>query len=391
MPSVSHVYYPFNSNSFTIELYTSGNSPDYSIIYNQGVQAGRGESESYVLKNCPKGDTLTEIEVTCNTGTDSMKFNYIGIDYGATGDGKKWYFVKNKRLINYPKPESEGGINQYAVLFSLELDYWETYKDKIGNPTIFLNQVTTNNPSGWEDISMLEQDVLPFSGTNISTSDIVYSDWKTIVGWQSKKPTDQDNYVIDGMRTTLQFNDTGDLSDYLNGLDDLASGTPEETNIWRSYIVCNTYIVSQYFSTENGGKSDFEQLQLSNPPSTQIHNRLNYFPYKRAFVSTIDGQNVEIDYKRYDNNKLPLNIIVNIFHSTLPQPTSVLYIAYSKNKVNDAIVFKAYPTMDLVGRNITPTTQITNIVEDFITSGQNWILGNGWDSDNTFGTVKGGK
>lgn len=365
MPEVNHVYFPFDSNLFTIELWETGNAPDYSVIYNQGVKAARGATESYELKNCPKGDPSTEIEVTGNVGSDIMKYNYIGIDYGVTGDGKKWYFVKSKRILNYPTVIN-GDHQMYTVLYSIELDVWETYKDRIGSPNILLSQVTTSNPGGWNDISMLEQDVLPFSGTYVTTSDLNYTGWKTIVGWQSKKPNDQDNYIIDGMRTTMQFNETGELDGYLEGLEDLASGSTAETQIWRSYIACNTYIVSEYFSTENGGSSASERLTISNPPAPHTHARLNYYPYKRAFISTVDGQSMELDYKRYADTKLPETITANVFHSTLPQPTSVIFPAYNPNQVNDCIVFRAYPTMDLVGKDITPITQLTSIVKDVI-------------------------
>lgn len=359
MPNVSHVDFPFIQNTFFAEMYTSGNAPDYSTVFAPGVQAARGETESYPLNNCPKGDPVTTIEVTCNQDTDSMKFNYVGIDYGSTGDGKKWYFVTSKRLLNYPKPVDQGGMNWYAVEFTLELDYWETYKDRMGAPLISLEQVTTIDPAGWEDISMLDQDILPFSGTVESTTTPDYRNWKTIVGWQAKRPTDQDNYIIDGMRTTLQWNDTGDLGDYLAGLDELASGSQVETNIWRSYIACNTYVVSEYFSTENNGISSTEILQINNPPTAQVHNRLNYYPYRRAFIQTVDGQSVEINPKRYIDNKLPPVISVTVRHATTPQPTSTLTPVYHTSSMTDTLVFSAYPTMDFVGKNITPLTQLT--------------------------------
>lgn len=365
MPEVNHVYFPFDSNLFTIELWEKGNAPDYSVIYNQGVKAARGDTESYELKNCPKGDPSTEVEVTGNVGSDIMKYNYIGIDYGVTGDGKKWYFVKSKRILNYPTVIN-GAHQMYTVLYSIELDVWETYKDKIGTPNILLSQVTTSTPGNWYDLSMMEQDVLPFSGTKITVSDAYYTNWKTIVGWQSKKPTAQDNFTIDGMRTTLQFNETGELDDYLEGLDDLANGTVAETQIWRSYLVCNTYIVSEYFSTKDGGHSAIENLNVANPPSTQAHNRLNFYPYKRAFIKTVDGQAVELDYKKYSNNRLPDTIQCYVYHSTLPQPTSVIVPRYYPLTVDDVIVFNSYPTMDFVGKNITPITQLSNIVKDVI-------------------------
>lgn len=367
MPSVSHVEFPFDSNVFHIDLFESGNAPDYSTVYAPGVQAGRGATEGYDLKNCPKGDPVTTIEVTGNSSSDIMRYNYVKINFHAyanQGDGIKWYFVKSKRMLNYPTPLDEGGMDWYAMEFTLELDYWETYKDRLGSPMISLEQVTTSDPGGWNDISMLETDILPFSGSKISATPTAYDNWKTIVAWQAKKPNEQDNYVIDGMRTTLQWNSTGDTSDYLNGLDDLASGTVAQTQIWRSYVVCNTYIVSEYFTTDNGGRSQIESILLANPPSTQVHNRLNYFPYKRAFISTVDGQNMEFDYKKFSGNILPTALYMNVYHSTTPQPTSVILPVYSQIFLEDAIVFSAYPTMDFVGKNITPTTTLLNYLTE---------------------------
>lgn len=361
MPKVAHVEFPFNSNVFQATLYEKGNAPDYSIVYAPGVQAGRGASEGYPLNNCPKGDPETTAEITGNVGSDIMKYNYIMIDYGNTGDGIKHYFVTGKTILNYPKIIS-GEQNWYTVEYRLSLDVWETYKDRLGTPNILLEQVTTSNPGGWNDVSMLEQDILPFSGSKVATTNAQYTDWKTIAGWQAKKPSDQDNYTIDGMRTTLQFNDTGDTGDYLLGLDELASGTVEETQIWRSYVTCNTYIVSEYFSTEDGGESATGSLTLGNPTSSQVHNRLNYYPYKRAFMKTVDGQSVELDYKKYADNKLPSTLFVTVRHSTLPQPTSVLIPNYPFADTEDLIVFSAYPTMDFVGKNITPITQLMDIV-----------------------------
>lgn len=356
MPSVSHVYYPFDNNVFTLSLWERGNAPDYSIIYAPGVQAARGDTMNYQPKNCPKNDPVTYIEATSNAGFDLMKINYIGINYGSTGDGMKWYFVDKKTILNYPHET----IQEYAVGFNISLDYWETYKDKLGNPNITLSKVTTNNPGGWNDTSRLEQDIIPFSGTKVTTTSQNYSNWKTIVGWQAKKPTEQDNYIIDGMRTTMQFNDTGDLGDYLNDLEELATGTLAETNIWNTYLVCNTYIVQEYFATNDGGESKMESLTLGNTSSSQVHNRLNYYPYKRAFIKTIDGQSVEFDYKKFADNKLPATLFVSVYHSTLPQPTSTLVINYPFFDTDDVIVFSAYPTMDFVGKNITPVTQLSD-------------------------------
>lgn len=379
MPNVHYVEFPFEQNVFHVDLFESGNAPDYSVVYAPGVQAGRGATEGYDLKNCPKGDPVTTVEITGNSSSDIMKYNYLKINYHAyanQGDGIKWYFVKSKRMLNYPTPLDEGGMDWYTIEFTLELDVWETYKDRIGNPQIYLEQVTTSDPGGWNDTTMLEQDILPFSGTVASITPPNYSNWKTIVGWQAKRPSTQDNYIIDGMRTTLQFNDTGETGDYLAGLDELATGSPAETNIWRSYIVCNTYVVSEYFSTENNGRSESEIMQLANPPSPAVHNRLNYYPYKRAFVSTVDGQVAEYDYKKFNNNKLPELITAGITHSTLPQPTSAITLIHHYLDVSATIIFSAYPTMDFVGKNITPVTQLTQLASD----GVQWLREQNFDN-----------
>lgn len=363
MINVYNTTFPFNKNKFSVELYEMGNAPDYSFVYTIGVQAARGATESYPLDNCPKFDPNNYIQITGKNGSDIMKYDYIGIDFGTVGDGKKWYFVTGKTILNYPTIVNGAQLG-YAVQYDLALDVWETYKNQLNSPKIKLDQVTTNSPSSFNDVSMIEQDVLPFSSEKIVSTSPKYSNWKTIVGWQSNKPTDQDNFVIDGMRTTLQFNETGDTTDYLTGLDDLATGTLEETQIWRSYITCNTYVVSEYFATENGTSSEEEILQLANPSTTQIHKRLDYYPYKRAFLTTLDGQQIEFDYKKYFSDKLPENLVVNVTHSTLPSPTTTLAIDYPGLSMTDVIVFNAYPSMDFVGKNITPVTQLTDLFND---------------------------
>lgn len=350
--------FPFNKSQCTVTLYEKGNSPDYSFIYKQGVKAGRGASEGYTVRNNPKGDPINYIEVTGNPNSDIMKYNYMSIDFGNVGDGLKWYFIKGKTMLNYPEYDPQNNTHgEYAIGFSIELDVWETYKDKLGSPNIHLGQVTTNSPGGWKDTSMLEADIVPFSDEEHKATSGVYTNWKSVIGWQSKKPTEQDNYIIDGMRTTMQFSDNGNLDDYLAGLDDLASGTPEETNIWRSYITCNSYIVSEYFATENGGTSQTENINLPNPDSPQEHARLNYYPYKRAFIWTIDGQLVEINSRKCIGNRLPPTLNLTVKHSILPQPTSTLVYKYSEG-LSEYVTFASYPTIDIAGRNITPTTQI---------------------------------
>jgi hypothetical protein len=155
MPSTPNASFPFDKNIFHIDFFESGNSPDYSFVYAPGAQAGRGSTEGYDLKNCPKGDPFVTIQTTGNTSSDIMRYNYVGIDFSSVGDGKKWYFVLGKTMLNYPTPISEGGLDQYAIEWKLQLDVWETYKDRIGSPVIHLSQVTIDTPGSWNDPTML--------------------------------------------------------------------------------------------------------------------------------------------------------------------------------------------------------------------------------------------
>ena len=102
MINVYNTTFPFNKNKFSVELYEMGNAPDYSFVYTIGVQAARGATESYPLDNCPKFDPNNYIQITGKNGSDIMKYDYIGIDFGTVGDGKKWYFVTGKTILNYP-------------------------------------------------------------------------------------------------------------------------------------------------------------------------------------------------------------------------------------------------------------------------------------------------
>lgn len=365
MPENPRVPFPISYIKFTVELWESGNAPDYSVIYAPGVQAARGATESYEIDNPPKDLPNPTIQITGNPSSDITKYNYIRLVGSWIGSMPAYYFVESKKMINYPDALAD---NWFCVEFKLRLDVWETYKNSIGSPEIFLEQVTTSDIGGWNDTSALEQDVLPFSATQISTTPTTYNNWKTVVGWQATSPSTQQNYTLDGMKTTLQFNETGSLTDYLDGLDELTDGTDIEVTIWQKFIACNTYIVSQYFTTTDGTNSQLENLTLLNPTSVAPHNRLNYWPYTRAFIETIDGQRVEIDYRRYGDNKLPSTILVGVFHSMLPSPSSTLVPIYPQDSCADCLVFNSYPTMDFVGKNITPVTTLTNVANNAIDS-----------------------
>lgn len=368
MPKVSHVYYPFDSNLFTVTLFERGNAPDYSIVYGPGVQAGRGFSEGYQLKNCPKCDDIASVEITGNDGTDMMRFNYIKIDFGKTGDGVKWYFVDKKTILNYPS-RINGGLLHYTMQYDLRLDYWETYKDRIGTPDITLTKVTTNNPEGWEDLTALTENYPTMTAEMIKCTERNYFDWKTIVGWQAKKPDENDLWIMDGMATTLQFDEAAGgngLKDFWDKLKDLATGSPEETNIWKTYVCCNCYVVPSFFTTEKGGNSDNDSLSLT-VSFWDGHNRLNYYPYRRAFLCTVDGQRYELDYNKFIKFKIPETVKADIYNSTLPTPTSTIVPFYDTSYQGDAIIFKSYPTSDLVGRDITPVGQVFETAGKYMT------------------------
>lgn len=352
--------FPFNKSKCFVELWEKGNATDYSYIYNIGVKAGHGATESYEVQNNPKDDFTNYIEITGNPNSDIMKYNYMYIDYGTVGDGKKAYFVKHKKILNYP--EFDPNANQYgwyAVGFTLELDFWETYKDRIGQPTIKLDRVTTNNPEGWEDCTRYQDDIMPFSVDQRFTSQLHYHDWKKIVGWQAKKPDEQDNYIVDGFPTTLQFSES--TEDYKQAVNELANGSPAQTNVWKTYVCCNTYIVSDFFDSSDGGSSQDEIITAPCPLASGLHGRLNYYPYRRAFIRTIDGQNIELNPNRFSDLKLPASISCDVKHSMTPQPNSCIIPRYAIAGIDDFVLFTAYPTMDITGKNISPVSHLIDL------------------------------
>lgn len=357
--------FPFDKDTFTVTLYEEGNAPDYSFIYNIGVQAGRGFSESYTINNAPKNLDHMQVEITCNPDTDSTRFNYMKIDYldraggGAYNHKTRYFFIQNKTILNYPDYDPIKKIwGGYAVLFDCELDIWETYKDFLGTPTIYLSKVTTSEPESWGEIGVLGQSVLPFSDIDVSYSDKLYDDYKTVIAWQAKKPTAQDTYIIDDMQTFLQFNDNGNVSDYLADLEDLASEPPQATNLFKTYVVAKSYILPNFFATQNGQKSDKETISCFVPTFPSVHRRLLYPPYIRGFLCTIDGQRMEVDYNKMLGHKLINPFTAEVHHSTVPEPTSVIYPDYVGGGEGDCLIFNQYPSMDMAGRTYTPQQQI---------------------------------
>lgn len=342
----------------TVTLYEWGNAPDYSVIYNIGVQAGHGESESYTLKNNMKGYPVGYIEITGNSGSDLMKYNYIKLDRNVVGGGVQYFFVTGKTIINYPEKKANGGNHWYTVGFNLELDFWETYKDKLSGVKITYEQMTTNNPAGWNDTTALDLPVIGFGSEKITTSPTIYNNWIPVCYWQAKKPTQVEMHPVDGIMTALQFTKGEDLSDYEQALKDMASQPPEVVDIFQTYHVANSYIVSEFFNFEKGGKSKIEVLQCPNPPSTR-HGRLNYFPYKRAFIYSVDGQKVELNYNKFPGSKLPSTIRAQVLHCCLPTPNSLIVpeITEGYGAFEDVIHFKGYPSMNLIGVDSTPVTR----------------------------------
>jgi len=351
--------FPFDKSQFAIELWESGNAPDYSYIFAPGVQAARGDTEGYTIKNAPKGDPITTIEVTGNSGSDIMKYNYIKIDYASIGDGVKWYFVKGKRMLNYPDPLTD---NWYAVEFTLELDYWETYKDMF-SPVISLSRVTTSAPGDWNETEMINEGILGFNDENITYSPMVQTEWKTIVAWQAKQPTDQDAYVLDGMQTTLQYSDNGDLDDYLDGLVELTSGASvAEAEIWRTFVSCTNYVVQDFFTTTPWTNTPNETLAIPTPLNTAVHKRLQYYPYRRVFGVTLDGQRAELEYPKLVGGILPTTWVAQVYHSTTPTPRSLMKL--SPTGFETVLLFDQYPSMDITGKATNPLYSVTKRVLD---------------------------
>ena len=352
--------FPMERNRFSVELYEKGNAPDYSIVYAPGVKAGRGFTEGYPLKNCPKDQDNPTIDITGNPSTDMCRFNYIYIHYGETGDQTKAFFIVDKCILNYPEhnDHTANKLDDYTIRYTLRLDVWETYKDKIGQPEIKLDKVTTNNPEGWKEPDRIMDDILPFSTVDITASEQIETNWKKIVAWQAKKPTTQDNFIVDGMVTPLQYSEN--LDDYKTAIEDLASEPPQATNLFKTYVCADSYIVTNNFTSENGGYSTGELITLATPDHG-LHGRLNFYPYKRAFAKTIDGQCLEFNQIEMLNGCLSNQISMGVDNSTTPQPHSLLFLQGFKNNIyNHVLYFSAYPHMDITGKSPTVWEKISN-------------------------------
>lgn len=361
MTKVTNVYYPFNKNKFHVTLYERGNAPDYSYVYAPGVQAARGFSEGYDLNNCPKDDDSGVIDVSGNIGTDMMRFNYLKIDYGNTGDGTKWYFVTSKVILNYPSFDASNNQQNYTMQYNITLDYWETYKDKLGKPNIQLDRVTTSNPEKWSDTSNYKTGIIPFSTENRKTSALTTlpADWKAIVMWRAKKPTAQDNYVVDKLPTVFTIKEgVQGIQDWATALEALASEPPEATNLFRSYVGCNSYLVPTQMATYNGTESEKETISVDFPAIQGVHNILKFYPFRRAFIKTIDGSCYEIDPNKCAGERLPDTVVITANHSTTPSPHTILVPHYSEASC-DNVCFAGYPALSVT---TTTPTQIQKLV-----------------------------
>lgn len=363
MPTVTNVSFPYNKNRFHVTLYERGNAPDYSYVYAPGVQAARGFSEGYDLNNCPKDDDSGVIDVSGNVGTDMMRFNYLKIDYGNTGDGTKWYFVTSKVILNYPSFDASNNQQNYTMQYNITLDYWETYKDKLGTPNIQLDRVTTSDPAGWSDTTNYKTGILPFSNENRVTSDVTAApeDWKAVVMWRAKKPTAQDNYVVDKLPTVFKIEEGNQgIQNWAQALEDLASEPPEATNLFRSYIGCNSYLVPKQMATKNGTSSDLEILAVNFPAINGVHNILKYYPFRRAFIKTIDGSCYELDPNKFSGERLPDTVGATVCHSMTPSPHSIITPHYAEPTL-DVVCFAGYPALSVT---TTTPTQIQKVMSN---------------------------
>ena len=363
MPTVTNVSFPYDKNRFHVTLYERGNAPDYSYVYAPGVQAARGFSEGYDLNNCPKDEDSGVIDVSGNIGTDMMRFNYLKIDYGNTGDGTKWYFVTSKVILNYPSFDASHNQQNYTMQYNITLDYWETYKDKLGTPTIQLDRVTTSDPAGWSDTTNYKTGILPFSNENRVTSDVTAApeDWKAVVMWRAKKPTAQDNYVVDNLPTVFKIEEgTQGISNWATALEALASEPPEATNLFRSYVGCNCYLVPKQMATKNGTNSDIEMLAVNFPAINGVHNILKYYPFRRAFIKTIDGSCYELDPNKFSGERLPDTVGATVCHSITPSPHSIITPHYAEPTL-DVVCFAGYPALSVT---TTTPTQIQKVMSN---------------------------
>lgn len=364
MPTVTNVSFPYNKNRFHVTLYERGNAPDYSYVYAPGVQAARGFSEGYDLNNCPKDDDSGVIDVSGNVGTDMMRFNYLKIDYGNTGGGTKWYFVTSKVILNYPSFDASNNQQNYTMQYNISLDYWETYKDKLGKPVMQLDRVTTSKPEGWADTSNYKTGIIPYSTENRRTSALstIPSDWKAMIMWRGKKPTAQDNFIVDKLPTVFTITDQPNgVHDWAVALEALASEPPEATNLFRSYVGCNSYIVPKQMATKDGTESEKEDISVDFPAIQGVHNILKFYPFRRAFIRTIDGSCYEIDPNKCAGERLPDTVVVTAYHSTTPSPHTIIRPHYTEPSP-DNVCFSGYPALSVTTTTPTPIQKLTGSI-----------------------------
>lgn len=347
MPINNRVEYPVDWSRCTVTLYESGNSPDYQYLYPPGVVAGRGSTFSWELKNAPKAQDTLYIECTGSPMEDMHKYNYAKIVFNDISNSiPKWFFITNKTDLNYPEDPSYA-VNGYAIAYTMQLDVWETYKDLMGDITINLTQVTTNQPETWNDPSYINQDVVPFSGVDTTSTPVAYSDWKLVTKY--KVGSDLLGYgtsEIDGLATSYRYVSGNAVDDYMTQLDSMRSMTESEALLFRDSTECEIYLVSSYFASGNGGRSQPEELELATPKLSGVHNRLNFPPYRTAYVWTIDGGYTEFSPTNFSSNMLPDSVRVVIDHSIVPEPQSNIRLVYDQ-AIMQYISFTGYATMSI--------------------------------------------
>ena len=179
--------------------------------------------------------------------------------------------------------------------------------------------------------------------------------------WRAKKPTAQDNYVVDKLPTVFKIEEGNQgIQNWAQALEDLASEPPEATNLFRSYIGCNCYLVPKQMATKDGTNSDLEMLAVNFPAINGVHNILKYYPFRRAFIKTIDGSCYELDPNKFSGERLPDTVGATVCHSMTPSPHSIITPNYAEPTL-DVVCFAGYPALSVT---TTTPTQIQKVMSN---------------------------
>ena len=227
-----------------------------------------------------------------------------------------------------------------------------------------LDRVTTSDPAGWVDTSNYKTGIIPYSTENRRTSALstVPSDWKAIIMWRAKKPTAQDNYIVDKLPTVFTITDQpSGIHDWAAALEALASEPPEATNLFRSYVGCNSYIVPMQMATEDGKESEKEDISVDFPAIQGVHYILKFYPFRRAFIRTIDGSCYEIDPNKCAGERLPDTVVVTAYHSTTPSPHTIIRPHYTEPSP-DNVCFAGYPALSVTTTTPTQIQKLTGAI-----------------------------